>query len=67
MFFNLYETKDIADIYWQDDSKISRIEINTIEELYDFCVNNGGMIIISSIKQSGVNPPSIEIYNDWRE
>lgn len=67
MFFNLYETKDIADIKWQDTSKVSRVEINTIEELYDFCANNGGMIIISSIKQSGVNPPSIEIYNDWRE
>lgn len=67
MFFNLYKTSDIADIIWQDDSKISRVEINTIEELYNFCVNNGGMIIISSIKQSGINPPSIEIYNDWRE
>ena len=67
MFFNLYKTSDIPDIICQDGSKISRVEINTIEELYNFCVNNGGMIIISSIKQSGVNPPSIEIYNHWRE
>ena len=36
MFFNLYKTSDVGDIIWQDYSNISRVEINTIEELYNF-------------------------------
>ena len=57
MKFNVTRTSD-----WE---YLEQKEINNLEELLDFCRENGGDIIISIDRTKEF--PRIEIYDDWRE
>ena len=64
MKFNVTQTSDL-------DYR-EQIEINTLEELLNFCKENGGQIVLTlcpspSAKVKRTYLPSIEIYDTWRE
>lgn len=61
MKFKVYRT---SDDFWDD---LKEIEINTLEELLDFCKKCHEQIIITEANEWNDWTWNIEIYDDYRE